>query len=545
MPVTAKNPILPGFYPDPSICAVGMDYYIVNSSFAYFPGLPIMHSQDLAHWEQIGNVLTRPEQLPLEGAEVSQGLFAPTIRYHNGTFYVICTNVSHGGNFIVTATDPAGPWSEMHCLEGADGIDPSIMFDDDGKCYFIGTHPNPDGCKYDGDWYIYVQELDIENFKLVGEKHNVWNGAMKGVHWPEGPHLYHIGEYYYILHAEGGTGPEHAVCVARSKSPFGPFENNFKNPILTHRHLGNLFPVRYVGHADMFEAANGEWYMVMLAVRQMKGFTTLGRETFLAKVVWEEDWPLVNPNMGRLSEELVVHLPEYETEFAQNALPGVDKVYDFRHYKNLGAEWLRLRNPKEDMLVLQDMDELKAIPEKERNPLIHSGLNLKCGGDVTGKQDVSYLAIRQDCHNFEASATLYLDNLCAGASAGLMLMQNNRYNLRFEVSNWVGYVILCRDGVDMKVASFNMSSSYAVITIRVFGLKAMVLGRKFEDNHDTIIVANLDVSELSTEVAGGFVGCTVGMFAQAAEDVKEPVYANFKSFIYNRMLPTGAGHREE
>ena len=161
MTQSVKNPIMPGFYPDPSICAVGEDYYLVNSTFAYFPGLPVLHSKDLVHWEQIGNVMDRPSQLPLANAGHSQGLFAPTIRYHAGTFYVICTNVSHGGNYVVTAENPEGPWSEPHSLEGAGGIDPSLFFDTDGRCYYIGTHPNPEGCRYDGDWYIWIQELDL------------------------------------------------------------------------------------------------------------------------------------------------------------------------------------------------------------------------------------------------------------------------------------------------------------------------------------------------------------------------------------------------
>lgn len=544
MSVIARNPILPGFYPDPSICSVKGDYYIVNSSFAYFPGLPIMHSRDLAHWEQIGNVLTTPEQLPLKGAEISQGLFAPTIRYYKGTFYVICTNVTCGGNFIVTATDPAGTWSEMHCIEGADGIDPSIMFDDNGKCYYIGTHPNPDGCQYDGDWYIYVQELDITNFKLVGERVNVWNGAMKGIHWPEGPHLYHIGEYYYLLHAEGGTGPEHAVCVARSKSPFGPFENNFKNPIITHRHLGKFYPIRYVGHADMFMTANGEWYMVMLAVRQLKGYTTLGRETFLARVIWEDDWPLVNPNIGTLTNELIVDLPEYEPIFAQNSLPGVDKAYEFGSYKRLGAEWLRLRNPADDMVVLQDTEEFKELTKAKTKPKYLPGLNLKCGGSVKGKENVSFVGLRQDCHAFEATATIYLDNLCTGTSGGLIVMQNNRYHLRFEVANWIGYVILCRDGMDERIATVRLNGTHAIIAITVYGLTASVLVRKNGDKEPEVVATDIDISDLSTEVAGGFVGCTVGMYAQNEKESAESVYANFRTFTYTRIKPVKSGQKD-
>ncbi len=310
----AKNPIMPGFYPDPSICAVGEDFYLVNSTFAYFPGLPVMHSKDLVHWEQIGNVMERASQLPLAHAGHSQGLFAPTIRYHEGIFYVICTNVSGGGNFVVTAENPEGPWSEPHYLEEAGGIDPSLFFDTDGKCYYIGTHPNPEGCGYDGDWYIWIQELDLQTWKLTGEHRDVWNGALKGVHWPEGPHLYKRGEYYYLLHAEGGTGPEHAVTICRSLNLWGPYENHFCNPILTHRHLGQAYPIRYVGHADLLQTPAGEWYMTMLAVRPTEGYTTLGRETFLARVTWENDWPVVNVGVGKLTEMVEVHLPKWLPE---------------------------------------------------------------------------------------------------------------------------------------------------------------------------------------------------------------------------------------
>ena len=201
MSILAKNPIMPGFYPDPSICAVDGDYYLVNSTFAYFPGLPIMHSRDLVHWEQIGNAMHRASQLPLANAGHSAGLFAPTIRYHQGTFYVICTNVSYGGNYIVTAKNPEGPWSEPYYIRGADGIDPSLFFDDDGKCYYIGTHPNPEGCKYNGDWYIWIQELDPDTMMLKGEHRDVWNGAMRDIIWPEGPHICKKDGYYYIMHA--------------------------------------------------------------------------------------------------------------------------------------------------------------------------------------------------------------------------------------------------------------------------------------------------------------------------------------------------------
>lgn len=171
----AKNPVLSGFYPDPSICRVGEDYYMVNSSFAYFPGIPVFHSRDLAHWEQIGNALDREEQLPLSGSEISRGIFAPTIRYHEGTYYIITTNVDHGGNFVITAQDPKGPWSVPHYLgDAAEGIDPSLFFDEDGKCYYVGTRPNPSGVRHNGDWEIWIEELDLHAMCLKGAGTAVW-----------------------------------------------------------------------------------------------------------------------------------------------------------------------------------------------------------------------------------------------------------------------------------------------------------------------------------------------------------------------------------
>jgi alpha-N-arabinofuranosidase len=225
--IKINNPILSGFYPDPSICRVGEDFYLVNSSFSYFPGVPIWHSKDLANWKQIGNVLDRESQIPLKGCRHSEGIFAPTIRYNAGIYYMITTNVSGGGNFIVTATNPSGPWSEPYLLgEDARGIDPSLFFDDNGDCYYVGTRPNPEGVRYNGDWEIWVQKIDLESMKLTGKTHAIWKGALRDVIWPEGPHLYHKDGYYYLMIAEGGTGPNHAVTTARSKHVFGPYENN-------------------------------------------------------------------------------------------------------------------------------------------------------------------------------------------------------------------------------------------------------------------------------------------------------------------------------
>ncbi len=514
MSVVAKNPILPGFYPDPSICVVGEDFYIVNSSFAYFPGLPVMHSKDLAHWEQIGNAMDRTSQLPLEKTGHSRGLFAPTIRYNNGTFYIICTNVSYGGNFIITATDPAGPWSEPYYIEGADGIDPSLFFDEDGTCYYIGTHPNPDGCKYDGDWYIWIEELDIEKMKLTGEVHNVWNGAMKNIIWPEGPHLYKKDGYYYIMHAEGGTGPDHAVAICRSKNIMGPYENNFCNPILTHRHLGKDYPVKYVGHADLVKTAADEWYMVMLAVRPQNRYTTMGRETFLARVEWENGWPVVNPGVGMLTETLKINLPEWKPSGDNTA----DKAeYDFGSMDAVGCEFIALRNPEPDMYVLEK----------------GNGLKVKCC-EVTLKDEASpaYVALRQRHHGFRAGACFDTQSLGIGTKAGIAYVQNNAYHLRVEVDRKTVQVILCEKGQDKTVASWQTEAdglTEAAVTVR--NLQAEV---EIRDRNGEVLFRSekISVANLSTEVAGGFVGCTVGMYAVTTEGADE-VY--FKKFTYSGL----------
>lgn len=498
----AKNPIMSGFYPDPSICAVGEDYYLVNSSFTYFPGLPIMHSKDLCHWEQIGNVMDRDSQLNCLDAEISRGLFAPTIRYHEGVYYVICTNVSGKGNYIVTATDPAGPWSEPYYIEGAGGIDPSLFFDDDGKAYYIGTHENPEGAKYNGDWYIWIQEIDLKEMKLVGEHKDVWNGAMKNIIWPEGPHLYKKDGYYYIMHAEGGTGPHHAITVCRSKNIWGPYENNFCNPIFTHRHMGKAYPIQYVGHADMIETPNGDWYMVMLAVRPAGGYTTMGRETFLAKVIWEEGWPVVNPGVGLLEEEVEVNLPEWHPE---TEVPGDVQEYDFAAMDKLGYEFLFIRS--------EAGNQTSFVPGK--------GLSMKYGTEnLIVEKSPSYLGIRQRHHQFTLTTEIAYDGIKEGQKSGIVYFQNSNYHLRLEVEGLadgktIAKAVLTQDGKEEVTGETKelgrLSSKAITAKIDITGLYAAV--SIIVDGTETVLAKDIMISALSTEVAGGFVGCTMGPYA--------------------------------
>jgi xylan 1,4-beta-xylosidase len=321
---TFHNPVLSGMYPDPSICRVGDDYYIVNSSFEYFPGVPIFHSKDLVHWEQIGYCLTRKSQLNLDHARASGGIYATTLRYHDGTFYMITTLVDTGGNFYVTAKNPAGPWSEPVWVDHA-GIDPSLFFDDDGTAYYT-RHEG------EGNGFIGQAKIDIQTGRLEGGLREIWRGD-SGV-WPEGPHLYKISGKYFLMIAQGGTSYGHMVNIARSDSPWGPFVSDPKNPILTQRDHPDAL-IQALGHADLVETPDG-WWMICLGIRPQGGkFHTIGRETFLTPVKWSDDgWPMVSP------VELTMPAPNLP-EHLQKKTPAKDDFNDV----NLGLEWNYLRNP--------------------------------------------------------------------------------------------------------------------------------------------------------------------------------------------------------
>jgi hypothetical protein len=294
--VTLQRPVLSGFHPDPSICRVGDTYYLITSSFEYAPGVPIFRSTDLRSWEQIGSVLDRPSQLDVSKAGPSGGIFAPTLRHHDGRFWMITTNWSdEGGQLLVHAEDPAGPWSEPVRIPSAVGIDPDIAWDDDGTCLMTWTGPPDDGVPAG----IRQAAIDPSTGEMLGGTRWLWGGT--GGKFPEGPHLYRIGEWWYLLIAEGGTERGHAVTVARSRSPQGPFESNPGNPILTHR--GTDEPVQNTGHADLVQRPDGSWAMVYHGVRARGSspeWHVLGRETFADEVVWENGWPVLTGHVEPL-----------------------------------------------------------------------------------------------------------------------------------------------------------------------------------------------------------------------------------------------------
>ena len=360
-----KNPIIPGSYPDPSICRVGEDFYLACSSFEEYPGIPVFHSKDLAHWEQICYAMTAENGFHVEKNCMTSGVMAPTLRYHKGTYYIVNANFSDAGNYIVTATDPAGPWSEPHWLNDVPGIDASIFFDDDDQCYIMGTGqvwPSETGGMRQGIW---VAKYDIANYKMDGEPVAIFGGAFSGAASPEAPHIYHIGDYYYLMIAEGGTEHYHSVTIARSKSVFGPYENNPANPLITHRHMGFRCPITNVGHADLVDLPDGSWYAVMLASRLVDGVSkNLGRETFICPVVWERDWPLFSPETGKMEWEYdaPASLPEHD-------FPVGSSVDDFDSGE-LGLDWSFWGRPYRKFYEIKDSRLfIQCIPQSLVEPL--------------------------------------------------------------------------------------------------------------------------------------------------------------------------------
>ncbi|MHB8129818.1 MAG: glycoside hydrolase family 43 protein [Mobilitalea sp.] len=503
MRARVPNPILPGFYPDPSICRVGDDYYLVTSTFAYFPGVPIFHSKDLIHWEQIGNVLDREEQINLLEADLSGGIFAPTLRFNNGTFYMITTNVSHGGNFIVIATDPAGPWSNPYFLEGAEGIDPSLFFDDDGKCYYTGTKARREGAKFFGDNEIWVQEVDLETMRLVGDSYALWNGALRAVEWPEGPHLYKKDGKYYLLIAEAGTSHAHAITIASGTSLREPFRGYNCNPILTHRHLGHDYPIVNVGHGDLVETQKGEWYMVTLASRQYGGYyRNLGRETFLVPVIWENGWPVVNKGIGLLED--TVEMPDLE----ETPVAIVSEKEDFDN-ETLPYHFIYLRNPR---FANYSLTERKGY------------LRMKLAREkILDLVSPSYVAVRQTgmCYQLETLLEFTPEN--KQEEAGLVLLQNNRFHYRLvsTIRNGIKVIQLVKcfkgeEEVLARVENEDMSRSVKGLRLRITAKQQYLqFAYSYDGKSYHIIKADVDGRILSTDVAGGFVGTTVGLYCSS------------------------------
>lgn len=401
-----RNPVLPGFHPDPSIVRVGADFYLVTSTFGWFPGLPVFHSRDLVNWKLIGHAIDRPGLVDFSGlGVVADALYAPAITFHDGTYYILNTCVRCGGNFFVTATDPAGPWSDPVWMD-FEGIDPSLFVDDDGRGW-VTNNGMPEGeLRYEGHRAIWIQEFDLASGRLVGPRTQLVDG---GVHpednpiWAEGPHIYRHDGWYYLMPAEGGTADQHSQTIYRSRTVDGPYEAGAFNPILTQRNMPPDRPdrVEATGHADLVQLDDGSWWGVFLATRPFADQDTLlGRETWLLPVRWVDGWPrFLEPGEAVPMELARPNLPASE--------PADWSGWTERFDAPLSGEWLHMRNPKAGQWFMRDGDK--------------GGLTLIGGSDAAGTRGQPHFLGRRLRHpSAEYTATLSFAPESPGDFAGLL-----------------------------------------------------------------------------------------------------------------------------
>ena len=510
------NPILAGFYPDPTICRVENKFYLVNSSFCYFPGLPIFESTDLVNWKQIGNIIDRREQADFGTSRLSGGMYAPTIRYHKGTFYVICTNVSGVGNFIVTAKKPAGPWSNSIVLPGVNGIDPDIFFDEDGKVYITHNGPPPNNISlHDGHRAIYMLEYNPETQKITTEPKLVINGGTdmsKKPVWIEGPHVIKKKDYYYMICAQGGTGFNHSEVVFRSKNIYGPYESYDHNPIMTQSHLDSnrKNEVSTTGHADFVELPNGDWWAVFLGCRPygMDLYNT-GRETFLMPVEWKNDWPeIVGGNQAIPMINKRPDLPISKEKI--KPMSGNFISHDDFDTNELDLKWNFIRTPSEKWYELIN-GTLFIKPRKES---IHTETNF------------SFIGRRQQHLKFEVSTKLEYTPTDTLQTVGLVAFQNEKHYLLIGKrlnANHKQEVFLERTansinkGKSEIVAKKELADNTEELFLKIEG-KARYYDfyYKTSQKEEWILLAkDVDGIILSTKEAGGFVGSYLAMYASS------------------------------
>lgn len=506
------NPIFSGFYPDPSICRKGNDYFLVCSSFSYYPGIPIFHSIDLVNWSQIGHVLNRPSQLQLDKIRLSGGIYAPAIEYnpYNDTFYLITTCVDGIGNFVVKTNDPfSNNWSEPITLPNVGGIDPSLFFDDDGKAYIIHNDAPESTPEWNGHRAIWIHNYDVEKDQTFGESKVILDAGVdrstKPI-WIEGPHIYKVNGKYYLMAAEGGTSVNHTEVILISdnvKGPYVPYENN---PILSQRELPDPRPdiVTSVGHADLIETPNGDWYAVFLGCRPYQGnHYNTGRETFLLPVKWENNFPVI---LDRNIPVPTIARKEGLKAESTNYFSGNFVWRDEFNNDVLANEWLFIRTPKSKFWNTKDGAVILEASEK----------------NIYMIDNPSFIGRRQQHTIFEAETEVSFIPANEHSIAGLVCYQKESFNFVVGKTLKDNQQIIVLDRAEKtteRLAEIIVpkSNETQAIQLKVSGNNDKYSFYVSFDNGNNwqIVKENVDATNLSTETAGGFTGVVLGMYASS------------------------------
>ncbi len=513
------SPILQGCYPDPSITRKGNDYYLVNSSFSMFPGVPIFHSNDLVNWKQIGHVLDRPSQLKVDKAGFSEGIYAPDIKYnkHNDTFYMITTQIASGiGNMVVKTKDPKQGWSEVQKLN-FDGIDPSIFFDDDGKAYIVHNDAPPKGTEqYSGHRVIKIWDYDLEKDQIVaGSDKIIVNGGVdisqKPI-WIEGPHLYKKDGKYFLMCAEGGTGGNHSEVVFMSDSPKGPFVPAGNNPILTQRYFpkDRKDKVDWAGHADLVETPDGKYYGVFLAIRpNEKNRVTTGRETFILPVDWSGTYPVFQNGLVPMKPKLKMPNGVKNQTDEKEFFPNGNFIFnDDLKKTQLDYRWIAMRGPRESF-ISSTKNGIKINPFST---------------NIKAKAPISALFHRQQHTTSETTVSLDFKPKSEKELAGMTCYQSENFNYVFGVTKKDKdfYIVLERTekGNSIIISSEKISLSKNIqlqvsVVADDYQFNYSLDGKNFKN-----LGGKVSGDILSTDVAGGFTGSLIGLYATSDNDIK-------------------------
>jgi len=486
---------------------VGEDYFLVTSTFAYFPGIPVFHSKDLVHWKIISYVINRKEQADFNGLGVSKGVFAPTIRYNKGTFYVTCTLVDGGGNFVVTSKNAAGPWSKLKWLKDVEGIDPSLFFDEDNSWLVYNSIAPDNQPQYNGHRTIRMKAFDIEKQNTYGEELILVNGGTdlsKNPRWIEGPHIYKKEEWYYLIAAEGGTGFDHSVVAFRSSKVTGPYVPYEHNPVLKQEQH-RKYPVTSTGHADLVDTPNGYWHAVFLGCRPYEGdHYNTGRETFLVPVTWKEGWPLLNAGHEKVEYSYPLPLPAYLD--SGKLYSGNFKLHEAFGNSFPGSDWMFLRSPEEKWYHSgKGVFQMQVRPET-----------------CSGSGNPSFIGRRQQHLNCSASCKLEFYANDENEKAGLIIFQNEDHYYFICISREKDQpaiqlfqsVLIPRDGCRMKLLSSEILPGLKNVELRIdCMLNSYSFNYRINGDQWKLLKNDVDAKFLSTRVAGGFVGCVFGMYA--------------------------------